>query len=116
MSLSAIPEDHELNEDYELNEEVEEQIVTDDDIEETHVVIRDPAPNGGYGWVIVLASFLCNLIVDGIAYTFGLFFDDFVRHFNTTKAKTALVGSLLSGCYLSAGKPQIPLLDIQIIT
>ncbi len=100
QQLSAIPEDHELIEEYEGQDE---QIATEDDIEEPVILISDPAPDGGYGWVIFLASFLCNVIVDGIAYTFGLFFEEFVRHFNTSKGKVALCGSLLSGCYLGAG-------------
>ncbi|CAD6215461.1 GSCOCG00011202001-RA-CDS [Cotesia congregata] len=62
-----------------------------------------PPPDGGYGWVVVFASFMCNMIVDGIAYTFGIFFEQFVIHFGESKGKTAWVGSLLSGMYLSAG-------------
>ncbi|KAJ6217390.1 hypothetical protein RDWZM_008547 [Blomia tropicalis] len=78
-------------------------LIDDDQFDEPHVLIQDPAPDGGYGWVIVLASFLCNLIVDGIAYTFGLFLDIFVLHFGTSKSKVALCGALLNGCYLGAG-------------
>lgn len=62
-----------------------------------------PPPDGGYGWVIVLASFLCNMIVDGIAYTFGIFSSDFVSYYGVGQGKVAWVGSLLSGMYLSAG-------------
>jgi len=62
-----------------------------------------PPPDGGYGWVIVFASFMCNLIVDGIAYTFGIFLGEFVTYFGEGKGKTAWVGSLLSGMYLSVG-------------
>lgn len=62
-----------------------------------------PPPDGGYGWVIVMASFMCNMIVDGIAYTFGVFLGEFVRYYGEGKGKTAWVGSLLSGMYLSAG-------------
>ncbi|XP_035211198.1 monocarboxylate transporter 12-like isoform X2 [Stegodyphus dumicola] len=60
-------------------------------------------PDGGFGWVIVAASFLCNLILDGIAYTFGIFFMEFVRYYEVPKGKVAWVGSLLSGFYLSVG-------------
>jgi hypothetical protein len=67
------------------------------------LVMNDPSPDGGYGWVIVFASFFCNLTVDGICYTFGLFFNDFVTYFHSNKAITALAGSLLSGCYLTSG-------------
>lgn len=56
-----------------------------------------------YGWVIVFASFMCNMIVDGIAYTFGVFLGEFVTYFGEGKGKVAWVGSLLSGMYLSAG-------------
>ena len=29
-------------------------------------------PDGGWGWVVCAASFLCNMILDGIAYCFGV--------------------------------------------
>ena len=47
---------------------------------------------------------MCNMIVDGIAYTFGIFLGEFVKFFGEGKGKTAWVGSLLSGMYLSAGE------------
>lgn len=46
---------------------------------------------------------MCNMIVDGIAYTFGVFLGEFVTYFNEGKGTVAWVGSLLSGMYLSAG-------------
>lgn len=63
-----------------------------------------PPPDGGYGWVVVFASFMCNMIVDGIAYTFGIFLKDFANYFGESTGRTAWVGSLLSGMYLSAGE------------
>lgn len=30
-------------------------------------------PDGGWGWLVVLASFLTHLVVDGIIYSDGLF-------------------------------------------
>lgn len=116
LSLSAIPEDIEHSDESLENTEtnnitvhskdgegfsLEEQQIVDD---EDEIELVDPAPDGGYGWVIVFSSFMCNLIVDGIAYTFGLFFQYFVHHFGASKGKTALAGSLLSGCYMSAGQ------------
>lgn len=62
-----------------------------------------PPPDGGYGWVVVFASFMCNMIVDGIAYTFGVFLPDLANYYGETTSKTAWVGSLLSGMYLCAG-------------
>lgn len=69
---------------------------------ELYAAIPEP-PDGGWGWVIVAASVLCNMVVDGIAYTFGIFFPVFVDHFQAQKGTVAWVGSLLSGCYLTAG-------------
>ncbi|ODM93669.1 Monocarboxylate transporter 9 [Orchesella cincta] len=69
--------------------------------------IRDagvPAvPDGGYGWVIVFASFMCNLIVDGIAYTFGVFLPKIAESFGQGKGQVAWAGSLLCGVYLCVG-------------
>ncbi|XP_012157214.1 monocarboxylate transporter 4 [Ceratitis capitata] len=73
----------------------------DDDLSEYGEL--PPPPDGGYGWVICFASFMCNMIVDGIAYTFGIFLGEFVEYFGEGKGKVAWVGSLLSGVYLSAG-------------
>jgi len=62
-------------------------------------------PDGGYGWIIVMASFFNHVIVDGIAYTFGVFYVEFLEQFKESKSKTSLVGSLLAGCYLFSGEP-----------
>jgi|SRR6218665_579475 len=60
-------------------------------------------PDGGYGWVIVFASFMNHVIVDGIAFTVGIFYTEFCEYFQEGDAKTALAGSLLAGCYLFSG-------------
>ena len=60
-------------------------------------------PDGGYGWVVVFASFMNHVIVDGIAFTFGVFYVEFLEYFKESKGKTSLVGSLLAGCYLLIG-------------
>ncbi|EZA47787.1 Monocarboxylate transporter [Ooceraea biroi] len=60
-------------------------------------------PDGGWGWVIVAASFMCNLFVDGIIFSFGVFLNDIANAFSVSKARVALVGSLQTGFYLMAG-------------
>ena len=62
------------------------------------------APDGGWGWVIVVASFVVNLIVDGICYTFGVIKTDLVKHFDSSSSTTAWAGSLCAGCYLLVGQ------------
>lgn len=44
------------------------------------------------------------MVVDGIAYTFGVFLNEFVADFNKGPGEVAWVGSLLSGMYLTAGE------------
>ncbi|CAG2101592.1 unnamed protein product [Medioppia subpectinata] len=65
-------------------------INSDSDYESTQIPV--PPPDGGFGWVIVFASFLCNCIVDEIS-----------EEFNETKANTAWIGSLQGGFYLLLG-------------
>ncbi|XP_076457911.1 uncharacterized protein LOC143291736 [Babylonia areolata] len=60
-------------------------------------------PDGGWGWVIVVASLFCNIIVDGLGYSFGVFLLEFADYFQESKSKVSLVGSLLCGVYLFAG-------------
>lgn len=60
-------------------------------------------PDGGWGWVVVFAAFYCNLVVDGIIYSFGMLMNDMVNTFHETESKITIVGSLLNGFYLIAG-------------
>lgn len=59
--------------------------------------------SGGFGWVIVFASFMCNVIVDGIIFSFGILLPEISNEFNVTKATTAWIGSLQTGFYLIVG-------------
>ena len=61
-------------------------------------------PDGGWGWVIVAASFMCNVIVDGIIFTCGQGFQpEWERYYNVNTGTAAWASSLLTGCYLLAG-------------
>ncbi|TMS37058.1 hypothetical protein L596_004075 [Steinernema carpocapsae] len=62
------------------------------------------APDGGYGWVIVFASFMANVLVDGIIFTVGQsMLGLWEKEFESSKMATSITTSLLSGCYLLAG-------------
>lgn len=39
-------------------------------------------PDGGWGWMVVFASFMINAIVDGFCYSFGILLPEFTHHFN----------------------------------
>jgi len=63
-----------------------------------------PPPDGGWGWVIVAASFLCNMVLDGIGYSFGIFVKPLEAHFEGAgKGKISLVGSILAGFIMLVG-------------
>jgi len=52
------------------------------------------SPDGGWGWIIVAASFLAHAIVDGYAHSVGILFDYLLDEFNESKGTTAWVASL----------------------
>lgn len=60
--------------------------------------------DGGYGWVIVFAFFLVEVLVDGIRFSFGVYFVEFLEEFKRGKGDTAWVGSLMVSTYNLAGK------------
>lgn len=73
----------------------------DDGVPDPHLTT---APDGGWGWIVVLASFCISIIVDGICYTFGVIKPDLENHFETSSSTTAWAGSLLAGVYLIVGQ------------
>lgn len=72
-------------------------------------------PDGGYGWVICAASFMASLILDGVCFSFGIFYIEFLDYFQSSKAKTSWVGSVLNGMYLSMGKVGICIENLSLI-
>ena len=60
-------------------------------------------PDGGWGWVVCLASFFCNFTVDGIAYSFGILLVPLVDSFDSSRSTISWVGSLLCGIYMASG-------------
>lgn len=61
-------------------------------------------PDGGWGWLVVLASFFINMISDGVGYTFGLLYVEFLHEFKASKSATSWIGSLFMAIPLIAGE------------
>uniref|UniRef100_T1JX20 Major facilitator superfamily (MFS) profile domain-containing protein n=1 Tax=Tetranychus urticae TaxID=32264 RepID=T1JX20_TETUR len=61
------------------------------------------APDGGYGWMIVLSSFMIHFLADGITYTFGIFYVELLKHFKAGKGITAWVPSIMTGITYGIG-------------
>jgi len=62
-----------------------------------------PPPDGGWGWAVVFAAFIINVVVDGICYAYGIIAPVFQERFDASKAETSLIGSILIGFYLMMG-------------
>lgn len=60
-------------------------------------------PDGGYGWMIVFAAFMVNLISDGISFSFGILYTELLDYFGESKSLTSWVGSLFYGSCLIGG-------------
>lgn len=61
------------------------------------------APDGGYGWVVLLASFLISFIIDGVMYSFGLVLTRIREEFGVTEEKTNWLSSLNTGFLFCSG-------------
>lgn len=72
-----------------------------DDVEPEAALVVPP--DGGWGWVIVAASFMCNLLIDGIIFSGGMISNDIKEEFKISEGQVAPVNSLLAGFYLLAG-------------
>ncbi|KAK3601880.1 hypothetical protein CHS0354_041814 [Potamilus streckersoni] len=66
-------------------------------------VSMPPPPDGGWGWMIVLAAFFINFIIDGIGFSFGVLYTELLSEFGESKSYTSWVGSLFYGMSLIFG-------------
>lgn len=60
-------------------------------------------PDGGWGWVVVFASFMVNLIADGVTFSFGVFYPHFLDYFGEGKGKTAWIAGIFMAMPLLSG-------------
>ncbi|KAJ8318884.1 hypothetical protein KUTeg_003975 [Tegillarca granosa] len=62
-----------------------------------------PAPDGGYGWVIVVSAFTASVISDGISFSLGILYTRLLEVFQENKSVTSWVPSLFYGMSLIGG-------------
>jgi len=75
-------------------------------VEETNlepVSTTAPPPDGGWGWVVVFASFMIHIIADGITYSFGVFLVELIAKFDADRGAASLIPSILVGITLGSG-------------
>jgi len=70
---------------------------------ETESITSISPPDGGWGWVIVFASFMIHIVADGITYSFGIFLIALIDKFNADRGSASLIPSILVGITLGAG-------------
>ncbi|XP_073987957.1 monocarboxylate transporter 1 isoform X2 [Rhodnius prolixus] len=60
-------------------------------------------PDGGWGWVVVFGSFMIHVFADGFTYSFGVFYNVLLNHFNEGSGATSWIASILVGVTLCSG-------------
>ena len=77
----------------------------DEDETETKILeMQTPhtkAPDGGWGYVVILGAFINYFIADGWAYSFGVLFTELLEYFQEGHGKTAIIGALVYAVPLS---------------
>lgn len=72
---------------------------------------KPEVPDGGWGWVVVVASLVISMIADGVSFSFGLLYIEFLDEFGASKSKTAWIGSLFMAVPLLSGPVMSALVD-----
>ena len=62
------------------------------------------APDGGWGWMVVIGCFLVHLTADGILNSFGVYYSEFLDYFHSDKGETAWIASLWHTMYSLGGE------------
>ncbi|XP_043643224.1 uncharacterized protein LOC122613221 isoform X2 [Drosophila teissieri] len=60
-------------------------------------------PDGGFGWVIMVLSFLAQLIIDGLIFTIGVLLPSIAQDLGVSTSSVSLVASVQIGCYFTSG-------------
>ena len=62
------------------------------------------APDGGWGWLVVVGSFLCNLFIEGLIFSFPVMQEELSEYYEVPVSAAGSVGTLLMAFCLLAGK------------
>jgi len=53
-------------------------------------------PDGGWAWLVVFGSFMSNVVLDGISFSFGILLIPLIKNFNSTRSVISNGGSLMN--------------------
>ncbi|XP_016946509.1 uncharacterized protein LOC108022175 isoform X2 [Drosophila biarmipes] len=60
-------------------------------------------PDGGFGWVIMVLSFLAQMIIDGLIFTIGILLPFIAKDLDVQMTEVLFVASVQIGCYFTSG-------------
>jgi len=63
-------------------------------------------PDGGWGWCVVFASFLMNMVVDGVCYNYGVLLPELTERYAAPTSLISMGGALILGTYMFSGKKE----------
>ncbi|KAK3601150.1 hypothetical protein CHS0354_019144 [Potamilus streckersoni] len=88
----------------------ESVLYSDNDKEELEEMEEDvhprrpwEAPDGGWGWMIVLGAFVCSMVVEGLSTGFFVIQRDIEEHYGVQNNQSSIIISLLTGFGLVSG-------------
>lgn len=90
------------------------EIYDDDEDSENSIAYskdKPKIPDGGWGWVVVVSSLVISMIADGVSFSFGLLYIEFLFEFEESKSTTAWIGSLFMAVPLLSGPVMSALVD-----
>lgn len=61
-------------------------------------------PDGGWGWLVLVASITVNFLIPGTVKSFGVLFVEFLEVFDASPAAAAWIPALCYFLYSSLGK------------
>lgn len=64
----------------------------------------DRGVDGGWGWVVVAASFIAHLLIYGVSWTVGMFNLVFLEEFKANVTATSWIGSINTAALLGFGE------------
>lgn len=72
---------------------------------------KSKIPDGGWGWLVVFASVIISAVADGVSFSFGLLYIEFLDEFKASKSSTSLIGGLFLAVPLLTGTIMSALVD-----
>lgn len=73
-------------------------------VSKTNKITQENDKDGGWGWAIVASAFMAHVLADGMLFTLGILYIEFLDEFKEGKGKTAWITSLIPGTMFTVGK------------